>query len=191
MQRIIATNLSEEMAHILEKEHIAKLRAAGAQLVNMTEGGEGLSNPSFEVRIRIGTASKVRQNTPEAKAAVSAVHKGKKVSETTREKLRARVVSEETRTKISKKAKKQFENPLARHEVSQRTKARFADPRARDAAAERTKAQFADPRARDAAAERTKAQFADPEKKERHRQACLAAAARRKNTSKESKKPRI
>lgn len=179
-QRIIADKLPEESSHTIEKMRIAMWRAAGVVLVNMTEGGEGLSNPSEDVRARIGAAHKgmtasaktrakiaAVQNTPEMKALKSATHKGKVVAETTKDKL-------------SDAAAKQFSDPAARKLASQLTKARFANPDERRKQSARTSAFFEDPATRKAAAGRTAAQFADPVKRERHRLACLAAAAKRR-----------
>jgi len=168
-QHVIATNLPEESAHIFEKMRIMMWRAMGAPLVNMTEGGEGLSNPSEETRARIGAASKVRQNKPESKDAVSAVHKGKKVSK-------------ETKAKISAKATAQFADPTARKKASENTANRFADAEEREKQRKRITAFFdGNIVAREAAADRTREQFADPAKRERHRQACIAALARKRD----------
>lgn len=48
-----------------EKGIIARFRRAGARLVNMTDGGDGLLNPSQEVRDRIGRGNRGRPRSEE------------------------------------------------------------------------------------------------------------------------------
>jgi hypothetical protein len=51
--RILWANLPNESSIALEKMRIAYLRAIGVDLVNLTEGGDGLSNPSQETRAKL------------------------------------------------------------------------------------------------------------------------------------------
>jgi hypothetical protein len=114
---IVADNLPEESANILEKMRIAMWRAAGVPLVNLTEGGEGLSNPSEETREKIGSHHKGNSyakgytHTEEARAKISAAHKGRVLGESARRNIGAakvgntfclgRTHTQETRQKIS------------------------------------------------------------------------------------------
>lgn len=85
--RLVATGLSEPEAFELERERISFWKDI-VDLANMSDGGEGLANPSEDVRLKI-----------------SAAHTGKIVSDKTRNKLsaarRLRVTKEETRIKLS------------------------------------------------------------------------------------------
>ncbi len=59
----VKKNLTEEQAHRLEIRTIAKLRKQGVELINMTDGGEGLSNPPQSVRERL-RVTKLGKNNP-------------------------------------------------------------------------------------------------------------------------------
>lgn len=67
-------------------------------LVNMTDGGDG-GCPGYK-------------HTEEAKKKISEANKGKKVSEKTKELLRNRVISEETKRKLSESSKKTTKGEL-------------------------------------------------------------------------------
>lgn len=88
----IATNLSDKEALDLEVETITRLRSGGIKLVNMTNGGEGLSGfvPSAETRLKcsINNAMKKQENRDKVSA-------GLKKSLSTKE-------AKEKRSKISK-----------------------------------------------------------------------------------------
>lgn len=88
-----------------EQRWIKNLKAGGADLVNSTAGGEGLTDPSPETRARIGAISKGRRHTAETRARLSLSHRGHPVSAETRAKIaeanRRRIISLETRQKMS------------------------------------------------------------------------------------------
>ncbi len=69
--RLVASGLEESIAFDIEEQRIAFWRASGVILANYTDGGEGVSNPSPEVRFKIGSGNR-----------------GKTHSEKTREKMR-------------------------------------------------------------------------------------------------------
>jgi hypothetical protein len=89
--RIIKGGLSEKNAFNLECERIAMWRADGADLANLTDGGEGLSGYLM---------------SEEQKKKIAIALKGKKRSEETRKRMsdafKGRVVADETRIKLSK-----------------------------------------------------------------------------------------
>jgi len=60
-----------------EQKWIKTLRDAGCNLVNSTDGGDGVYNPTPEVRAKIGAASRVRRDSPETKAKKSAASKAR------------------------------------------------------------------------------------------------------------------
>jgi len=115
---------TEQEAFDHEKFLIQCFKDLGYKLTNMTDGGEGLSNPSIEVRqklsefnamkrpeiaIKVSRARKGVKLSPEHIAKLSKVQTGRKLSEATREKMSARFktgLSEETKQKMSESAKK-------------------------------------------------------------------------------------
>lgn len=105
---------SEEKALADEIHQIAQLRRDGYDLVNLSDGGTGLSNPAPEVRIKLSNAKKGKILSAETKAKLSAANKGnknclgKKASAATRMKMSMSqkgkpgvIPSEETRQKLS------------------------------------------------------------------------------------------
>lgn len=88
---ILIDNLTWEEACNKEKEFIAlygRNDLCKGSLVNMTDGGDGLFNPSKEIRDKISNANKGRKISKEA---------SKKLSE----RMKGKVLSEETKLKIS------------------------------------------------------------------------------------------
>lgn len=89
---LIATCLSEADAFALEIETIAKMRALGRQLCNVSSGGKGIAGVP---------------RTEEWRKKIGAAHRGKIVSDETRQKLSASVkasgyvISPEARAKIA------------------------------------------------------------------------------------------
>jgi hypothetical protein len=92
---------SEQHALDLEVKLIAALRAGGVKLVNLTDGGEGMSgyNHSDETKAKIGAAHRGKVVSEETRVKLSEI--GKNISEETRAKMSARTHSEETKAKIS------------------------------------------------------------------------------------------
>lgn len=90
--RIVADGLPEDLAFLVEIERIAQLRAMGVRLCNLTNGGDGVSG---WVR------------TPEWKEKVGKAHRGKVVSQETRDKISKSLQtsgyrhSEDTRRRMS------------------------------------------------------------------------------------------
>lgn len=71
-----------------ETRHIKTARALGMPLVNGTDGGDGLHNPSQETRTKIGAAGRGRIPSAETRAKRSAALKGQKRSAETRANIR-------------------------------------------------------------------------------------------------------
>ena len=115
---------TEQEALEHEKFLIWCFRDMGIQLANMTDGGDGLSNPSIETRLKLSQNNAMRK--PENAAKISLARKGvklsqehskkislgltgRKLSDVTRAKLSARYsngISEEYHKKLSESAKK-------------------------------------------------------------------------------------
>lgn len=85
----------EQDAFAHERYLIASYRAFGVPLCNLTDGGEGLSNPSVETRAKMSDAGKGRTHSEEARAKISAANKGNKH-------LLGHTHSAEARARISK-----------------------------------------------------------------------------------------
>jgi hypothetical protein len=74
--RMVAKDVDEELAFLVEQERISQLRTVGIRLCNMTNGGDGTSG---------------WVKTPEWKRKVGEKHKGKVISKETRAKISASV----------------------------------------------------------------------------------------------------
>lgn len=78
---------SEEEALHDEIHQIAQLRQEGYSLCNMTDGGEGLKNPSFETRKRLSDAAKKYWASDEYREKILEKKVGMKLSEEHCEKI--------------------------------------------------------------------------------------------------------
>ena len=78
---------------------------------NMTDGGEGLSNPSIETRLKLARASTGHLVSRETRAAVGAANRGREISDETRKKLSeaSRNCSDEKRASLSAANKARYE----------------------------------------------------------------------------------
>jgi hypothetical protein len=87
--QILAKWKTEQEAFEHEKFLILCFKDMGFKLVNMTDGGEGMSNPSSETRKKMSNSqlSRNRKLTPEHKMALSIAHKGKPLSDKHRKKI--------------------------------------------------------------------------------------------------------
>lgn len=86
--RIVAGGLPEDEAFALERERIAFWRNVSVRLANATDGGEGLSNPSPEVREKISSANRFVRQTTEHREKVRKAITGRKLSAEHKEKIR-------------------------------------------------------------------------------------------------------
>ena len=102
---------SEEDAHYSEKVQIAELRKHGYALANMTDGGEGLSNPSIEVRNKLSNATKSYWENPEYREKTS---KAQSLGKLGNKNNLGNKATDETRSKQSKSIKEALANPKIR-----------------------------------------------------------------------------
>lgn len=116
--QIVAHFASEGEAFLHEKELICHYRNLGAKLCNMTDGGEGVSNPPLEVREKISSKAKLRMADPSAREHLSRINMG-------------HAVSEETRGKISIAGKGRVPSAIARARISAASKGRTVSAEAR------------------------------------------------------------
>jgi hypothetical protein len=90
----------------VERRWIARLRAEGSRLTNLTDGGQGMTGyvHAPESKAKIGAKSAGRTLGPESRAKISAANKGRKHTEEARQKMAAsqtgRKWSEATREKM-------------------------------------------------------------------------------------------
>lgn len=129
-----------------EKFWIHSFKLMGYNLTNGTEGGDGLSNPTKEIREKIGSALRGRKHTPEQNAGHSAILRGRrhtpehilkckiartglKRSEAFKEHMRkvskGRPKSEEHKLKLSEAITKLQSDPEYRRLMSERMKVRW------------------------------------------------------------------
>lgn len=89
--RMVAENVDEELAFLIECERIDQLRRLGVNLCNMTDGGEGASGRIYlvseETRRRLSDSHKDFIMPEETKHKISVAHKGRPKSEDTRRKM--------------------------------------------------------------------------------------------------------
>ena len=133
---------SEDEAFAYEVSLIAQYRSMGYPLVNMTDGGDGLRNPSPETRARISEALKGHRPTPEARARNSEAQKKASARPETRARrseaskgrspwIKGRSHTPETRARISEAHNGRSLSPETRAKLSEAHKGRSHTPEAR------------------------------------------------------------
>ena len=136
--KLLYENLSYSEANILEKKLIKKFgrRDIGTGiLINHTDGGEGIANPSEEVRNKISESNRKRVVSEETKRKISQSSKGHKLSEHTKSKMKGRVPwnkgmkgisgtphTEETKQKISATKRKVTVEKQKEHHMKNKSK---------------------------------------------------------------------
>lgn len=157
--RFVALDLYESDAFRIEKERISFWRANGVALSNMTDGGEGHSNPSPEARAKIAATVKARclgiKLSAEHRAKISAAALGRTLSDETKAKLRAAhlgsTIPDDVKTKVASSVKQLWQDDAYREKlldahknrlpISDETRARMrVSQQARGTRSEETKA---------------------------------------------------
>jgi len=137
--RVVQSGLSEACAFSIERLMIYRLRATGAPLVNMTDGGEGPAgfSPSEETRLKQRAAKVGRKLAPEHAAKISAALRGKRRSQEQRDKLRGRIFSEAHKKALSERAtnRRMSAESIAKMALSKRGKKASEQTRAANSAA--------------------------------------------------------
>ena len=117
--RMVASNLSETDALNLECERIAFWRATGTNLANKTAGGDGLRDPSPDVRAKIAEGARL-------------LHTGRKRSDETCANISAALLEAMkdplVRAKISAAAQAQWDDPESRERILAGLRASATDP---------------------------------------------------------------
>lgn len=125
-------------------------------LCNLTDGGDGFKNPSYETRHKLAACTTAR--------------------------MKARYSNPDERVRQSERIKAHFaSDPEHRRRQSERMKALASDPDERKRRSEQTNAQFATPEARKRHSDRMKAYFSDPDARGRLSEQARAAAEARRN----------
>jgi group I intron endonuclease len=93
-------DVPEEKLDEIEREYIQKYNSKSPNGYNLTDGGEGLINPTEEVRNKIGEASKGRKVSIEVRKKISESLRGVNTW------MKGRTLSEETKKKIGRKKEK-------------------------------------------------------------------------------------
>lgn len=110
--KLVETGLSEEEAFELERQRITFWRADGADLANLTDGGEGGANPAESTRQLMREAKLGRRLTEEHKAKI-----GKK--------SRSRAQDESYKKRLSESIKKASADPTVKAKRSASQKKRI------------------------------------------------------------------
>jgi len=89
--RMVASNVDEELAFLIEQERISQLRMVGVRLCNLTDGGEGASGHIHDEdsREKMSNAKRGKKLTDAHKAQIGFAGVGKSPSKETREKIAA------------------------------------------------------------------------------------------------------
>lgn len=118
--QILATWESEEDAFQHEKLLIACFRDMGHPLVNLTDGGEGMSGcrHSAETKVKISECARLQWSSVDARVAQA-------------EKTRQRMAIPEARAVLSERAKQRMSSPEARRTLSERARNQMASPEVR------------------------------------------------------------
>ena len=113
--RMIASDLTEDEAFAMEIERIAFWISDGAELTNLTVGGEGPSNPPEETRALMRAAKVGRKLTDEHKAKIGAASRVALADPAVRQKLSDAIRVSHSRPEVKEKLSKfQRERPRSR-----------------------------------------------------------------------------
>lgn len=129
----IKMHLSEDDAHIWEAFYIAEYGRKDlgvGPLLNLTDGGEGLANPSIETRRRISEGNTGKIVSEEVRARMSLSAMGNVIPLESRKKIgesnSRRIVSEDTRKKMSE-SRRGENNPSYGKTPSEDTRLKIAE----------------------------------------------------------------
>lgn len=115
--KILKDNLTEEQAfrHEIELiDLIGRFDKRLGPLVNCTDGGDGLSNPSFETRQKISQKNKGKKLSVETRAKIGVASKNRVLSKEAREKIskkkKGKSLDYDTKKKISNTLKEKYQH---------------------------------------------------------------------------------
>ena len=107
----IEANIPDQDIDKKEMYYIAKFRSEGHKLLNLTDGGGGIANPSQATREKMSKSATGKTQSKETRLKISIASKG-------------RIKSEETRKKISEARKGKQHSPEAKAKISVTSKAK-------------------------------------------------------------------
>jgi hypothetical protein len=179
----VCTGCDEEMAFLVEEEWVRVLRLRGARLVNLTDGGEGISGYRYteeqlvafrarraeymqrpEVRQKYAETTRRYMAKPETKAHMAA-------------RMQERMQDPEYRAKLSERAKRVSNQPENLARRSEQMKALHANPAMKEKLRAESIKYWASSEARAAQSERRKAHMSKPEVREFYSRTRLAWVA--------------
>jgi len=171
--KIIAKDLDEDLSFIVEVERIDQLRRINLNLVNLTDGGEGMSGYKFTKEAALKRAEKLRgrkrpdissrmkgvKKSPEHRANLALAKMGVKASVEARLKMsnsrKGRVSamlgknhSVEAKQKISESVNKAYADGLVAEKISQKIKSLYESNDYRNKVASATKLALSNPEVR-------------------------------------------
>lgn len=189
---------TEEECFSVEKAKIAQLRDNGARIVNLTDGGEGSSNPAPHVIEKRSASIRKAKSTPEAKARASAASKAMHKDPAFREKhsaslalafssretidrrnaaIKKSLARLEVKAKHAASVRAALSSPDVRAKISAGTKAALANPEERARRSAATSRRYQDDVERQKQSVRMKEIMSTPEAKKR-----VSMMSRRRNT---------
>lgn len=172
---IIATWPNEDHAYEHERQLIAAMRDMGIPIINLTDGGDGMRNPSQEVRSRLAEAAKAAWSDPVRRAALLDARASESAIKKKSEALKRAFSSQESKKLRSEKIKAAYSRP----EVAERKKAITSSEEYRRKMSEALKKALSRPEAKANKAAASARMWQDPEKRERYAQQRRAKAEER------------
>ena len=189
----VCSCLSEQKAFETEKAFIAAIgrEETGGPLVNLTDGGEGVLNPSKvsrdklslarkariispETRAKLSAAGKRRKHTAEEKEKIGAASRGKPRSAEVKEKIRqsllgrkAKPLSAESRAKLSASLKGHPVSDETKKKIGLANTGRIPDHQVRLKISQSTKLGLSDPEVRKRMSNAAKCHWQNPDFKEK------------------------
>lgn len=98
----LPNDIEEKTLNRYERLYIELHKSCGIDLLNLTDGGEGILNPSEETRKKLSLSGKGRIFSDETKLKMSKAKKGRKISEEQRRKQSELMTGKPSRSKGSK-----------------------------------------------------------------------------------------
>jgi hypothetical protein len=119
----IEANIPENDIDKKEMYYIAKYKSEGHDLLNLTDGGGGIVNPSQATREKMSKSATGKTQSIETRVKISIASKGRVKSEETRKKLsegrKGKKHSPETKAKISAAGRKRTNSLETREKISE------------------------------------------------------------------------
>ena len=146
----LSVGVSKKLLGFVEACYIRSLTSIGHKLTNGTAGGDGLVDPTPEIRAKIGNAGRGRKHSDETRAKMRAAANTPEAKQRNREKSLGVVMPQETREKISAGVKRAFIPSEIRARIGAARKGHVVTPETRAAISATMKATLARKREKNA-----------------------------------------